>query len=109
MNGTITYNDPALVERMRPTVGRIVGAPDRILDGPPTTTSEDFSLYQRRVPGIFLFLGVTPAGTDPKLAAPNHSPKFYVDERALPLGVRLLSGLAVDFLTARPAPTAPAR
>ena len=109
VNGTITYNDPALVERMRPTVGRIVGAPDRILDGPPTTTSEDFSLYQRRVPGIFLFLGVTPAGTDPKLAAPNHSPKFYVDERALPLGVRLLSGLAVDFLTARPTPTAPAR
>ena len=98
IGGSITYNDPALVERMRPTMQRIVGSADRILDGPPTATSEDFSLYQKRVPGIFFFLGIAPEGTDPKAAAPNHSPKFYVDERALPLGVRLLSGLAVDYL-----------
>jgi amidohydrolase len=101
--GTITYNDPALVDRMRPTVERVVGtgiAGAKVLAGPPTTTSEDFSLYQQRVPGIFMFLGVTPEGTDPKLAAPNHSPKFFVDERALPIGVRLLSELAVDYLNA---------
>jgi amidohydrolase len=99
--GTITYNDPPLVERMRPTVDRVVagGIPGaKVLAGPQTTTSEDFSLYQQRVPGIFMFLGITPEGTDPKLAAPNHSPKFYVDERALPIGVRLLSQLAVDYL-----------
>ena len=99
--GTITYNDPALVDRMRPTVERVVaaGIPGaKVLGGPQTTTSEDFSLYQQRVPGIFMFLGVTPEGTDPKLAAPNHSPKFYVDERALPIGVKLLSQLTVDYL-----------
>jgi amidohydrolase len=101
VTGTITYNDPALVERMRPTVERIVasGIPGaKVLPGPQTTTSEDFSLYQKRVPGIFMFLGVTPEGTDPSRAAPNHSPKFYADERALPIGVRLLSELAVDYL-----------
>jgi amidohydrolase len=99
--GTITYNDPALVERMRPTVERVVagGIPGaKVLSGPQTTTSEDFSLYQKQVPGIFMFLGITPEGVDPKTAAPNHSPKFYVDERALPIGVRLLSDLAVDYL-----------
>ena len=99
--GTITYNDPGLVYWMRPTVERVVstGIPGaKVLGGPQTTTSEDFSLYQARVPGIFMFLGVTPEGTDPKLAAPNHSPKFFADERALPVGVRLLSELAVDFL-----------
>lgn len=99
--GTITYNDPALVDRMRPTVERVVaaGIPGaKVLGGPQTTTSEDFSLYQQRVPGIFMFLGITPEGTDPKLAAPNHSPKFYVDERALPIGVKLLAQLAVDYL-----------
>jgi amidohydrolase len=99
--GSITYNDPALVDRMRPTVERVVGTGipgAKVLPGPQTTTSEDFSLYQQRVPGIFMFLGGTPEGTDPKLAAPNHSPKFFVDERALPIGVRLLSELAVDFL-----------
>ena len=100
--GTITYNDPALVERMRPTVERVVagGIPGaKVLPGPPTTTSEDFSLYQQKVPGIFMFLGITPEGTDPKLAAPNHSPKFYADERALPIGVKLLSSLALDYLS----------
>jgi amidohydrolase len=99
--GTITYNDPALVDRMRPTVERVVGsgiAGAKVLGGPPTTTSEDFSLYQARVPGVFMFLGITPEGTDPSRAAPNHSPKFFADERALPVGVRLLSELAVDFL-----------
>jgi amidohydrolase len=45
-----------------------------------------------------MFLGVTPEGTDPARAAPNHSPRFFADERALPVGVRLLSELAVDFL-----------
>jgi metal-dependent amidase/aminoacylase/carboxypeptidase family protein len=101
VDGTITYNDPALIDRMRPTVDRVVGsgiAGAKVLSGPQTTTSEDFSLYQQRVPGIFMFLGVTPVGRDPKLAAPNHSPKFYVDERALPIGVKLLSQLAVDYL-----------
>ncbi|HEY7236260.1 MAG TPA: amidohydrolase [Gemmatimonadaceae bacterium] len=99
--GTITYNDPALVDRMRPTVERVVGTGipgARILPGPQTTTSEDFSLYQARIPGIFLFLGVTPDGMDPAKAAPNHSPKFFADEHALPVGVRLLSELAVDYL-----------
>jgi amidohydrolase len=101
VGGTITYNDPALVDRMRPTVERVVGtgiSGAKVLAGPPTTTSEDFSLYQAQVPGIFMFLGVTPEGTDPSRAAPNHSPKFFADERALPIGVRLLSEMAVDFL-----------
>jgi metal-dependent amidase/aminoacylase/carboxypeptidase family protein len=31
-------------------------------------------------------------------AAGNHAPGFTVDERALPVGVRALSHLAVDFL-----------
>ena len=101
IGGSITYNDPALVERMRPTVERVVGTGipgAKVLPGPPTTTSEDFALYQERVPGIFLFLGVTPEGMEPSRAAPNHSPKFFADERALPVGVRILSELAMDFL-----------
>jgi amidohydrolase len=43
-------------------------------------------------------LGVTPANKDPKLAAANHSPLFEADEAALPVGIRLMSSLAIDFL-----------
>jgi amidohydrolase len=92
----VTYNDPALAERMRPTVQRVAGK--KLLSGQPTTTSEDFSAFQARVPGVFVFLGVTPEGQDLKSAAPNHSPRFLADDRALPVGVRLLANLAVDYL-----------
>ena len=34
-------------------------------------------------------------------AAPNHSPRFYVDERCLVTGVRALAHLAVDYLVER--------
>jgi amidohydrolase len=33
-----------------------------------------------------------------KEAAPNHSPRFYVDEACLVVGVRALANLACDFL-----------
>ena len=64
---------------------------------PKVTGSEDFSFFQRVVPGLFIFLGVTPPGADPKTAAPNHSPRFYADEAGLLLGVRALSHLACDY------------
>ena len=96
----VTYNDPALTERMAPTLRRVAG-PDRVGISEAKTTAEDFSRYQEKIPGLFFFLGITPPGTDPRSAAPNHSPRFFVDEAALPVGVRALSHLAVDYLTAR--------
>ena len=94
----VTYNDPALTERMTPTLRRVAGA-DRVGISEAKTTAEDFSRYQEKIPGLFFFLGITPPGTDPRTAAPNHSPRFFVDEAALPVGVRALSHLAVDYLT----------
>ena len=67
---------------------------------PKVTGSEDFIFFQRVVPGLFIFLGVTPPGIDSKKAAPNHSPRFYADEAGLLLGVRALAHLACDYLEA---------
>ncbi len=94
----VTYNDPKLTERMVPTLVRIFGRGSVLLT-PPRTVSEDFSLYQKQIPGMFFFLGITPEGDDPVAAAPNHSPRFYADEGALTTGVRALAHLAVDFIT----------
>ena len=93
----VTINDPVLTERMVPTLRRTLGAAN-VLPAQQTTTAEDFSLFQRKVPGMFFFLGVTPKGTDPRTAAPNHSPRFFADEAALVPGVRALANLAVDYL-----------
>jgi metal-dependent amidase/aminoacylase/carboxypeptidase family protein len=86
---------------MRPTLSRIAATTPAGRDsiGDPTTTAEDFALFQQKIPGVFVFLGVTPPSADPRTAAPNHSPRFFADESALPIGVRVLANLAVDYLT----------
>jgi amidohydrolase len=92
------WNDTALTERMVPTLRRVAG-PGNLALAPLWTPSEDFALYQQRIPGLFFFLGVTPSDRDPATAARNHSPLFYADEGALPVGMRALANLAVDYLT----------
>ena len=95
----VTFNDPTLTARMTATLREVAGAAN-VSAAVPQTTAEDFSRYEQQVPGMFFFLGITPAGTDPKAAAPNHSPRFFVDEAGLGVGVRALAHLAVDYLTA---------
>ena len=92
-----TVNHPELTEKMGPTLRRVAGE-GNYGPQPKSTASEDFSFYQEKVPGMFFYLGVTPKDTDVEKAAPNHSPRFYVDESGLINGVRALSNLAVDYM-----------
>jgi len=92
----VTTNDPALTEKMVPTLQRVAG-PGKAIVGPLTGTAEDFSYFQQEAPGLFFFLGVTPPGQE-ATAAQNHSPLFFADESALPVGVRALASLTVDYL-----------
>ncbi len=97
----VTVNDVPLTECMVPTLQRVAGA-DKVFVGQKITGYEDFSYYQQKVPGFFYFVGITPSGTDRKQCAPNHSPRFFVDESALILGVRSLAHLTLDYMTAAP-------
>ena len=94
----ITWNDPELARRLRPTLERVAGA-ERVIEPLPWTGAEDFSRYQQRVPGIFLFLGINPPGVDAADVAPNHAPHFTIDEDALEIGLRALAHAALDTLT----------
>jgi len=96
----VTRNDEKLTERMLPTLRRAAGA-ENVQLGPLTGTAEDFSFFQQKVPGMFFFLGVTPKDQDPSKAAMNHSPLFFADEAALPVGVRVMTNLALDYLFAK--------
>lgn len=96
----VTWNDPALTERMIPTLKRVAAGTFNT-NAQPTTTSEDFSFYGQRVPALFFFLGAASKGSDPLAWAANHSPRFNPDEAALITGVRALASLAVDYLAAR--------
>ncbi|HEU5282700.1 MAG TPA: amidohydrolase [Burkholderiales bacterium] len=94
----VTVNDPALTERMRPTLERVAG-PGNLLLAERRTGAEDFSFFAQQVPGLFVFLGGSPKGTDMSRVAYNHSPRFFVDESALVLGVRALTHLTIDYLS----------
>ena len=82
---------------MLPTLERI--APGRVRELAKITGAEDFSFFANRVPGLFVFVGITPP-EQLATADSNHSPRFYVDESALPTGSRALAQLAADYLFA---------
>ena len=93
----ITYNDPALTEMMAPTLKRVSGGSAQVVNA--VLGAEDFSFYQQKVPGLFFWVGTRPKNQSADEAASNHSPKFYIDESGLLLGVRALAHVAVDYLT----------
>jgi len=93
----VTVNDPKLTARMLPTLERVAGKSNIILRD-RVMGAEDFSFFAQRVPGLFIFLGGSPKGTNLETVAYNHSPKFYVDESALLLGVRALTHLTLDYM-----------
>jgi amidohydrolase len=92
----VTVNDPALTERMVPTLARVAGA-DRVQLSPGVMAAEDFSYFAQQAPGLFFWVGITPPDKDPKRAAPNHSPLFKVDEAGLLLGLRSMLHLVADY------------
>jgi len=91
----VTYNDPALTEKMAPTFR---GLTDDTKVVNPTLGAEDFSFYQQKVPGVFFWLGTRPKNQTAEQAASNHSPLFYLDESGLELGVRAMARVAIDYL-----------
>ncbi|MBX3621411.1 MAG: amidohydrolase [Rhizobacter sp.] len=96
---SVTVNDRNLTQAMLPTLQRVSGG--KAVPIPKISASEDFSEYQKTVPGLFYILGAPPAGRDPMTAPTNHSPTFDFDESAMPLGAVSLAALALDYLSAR--------
>lgn len=91
----LTYNEPKLVEEMLPTLQRVAGNKNVVLRK-ATTGAEDFSYFQKEVPGFYFFLGgMTPGNTTPY---PHHTPDFLIDDSGLLLGVKALTEMSLDYL-----------
>ena len=80
------------------TQSAVAGGPNVFL-APKTTGSEDFSAYQKVVPGFF-FVGARVKDLPEEKWGANHSPLFQIDESVLKLGVRSLATLTLDYLAA---------
>jgi metal-dependent amidase/aminoacylase/carboxypeptidase family protein len=91
----VTVNDHAMAEVARRAAARLVGE-ENVIAPEPIMPAEDFSYFLQQVPGAFASLGVgTPGLAD---RSPGHSPGFFLDEAALPLGVAYYISLVSDLL-----------
>lgn len=62
-----------------------------------TMGGEDFSAYQQVAPGTFIFIGA--GNPEEGITAPHHHPRFTVDERSLPMGVKAFVATVLKLLT----------
>jgi amidohydrolase len=91
-------NNDRVTARMVPVLERAADG-DAILNE-RLGASEDFSFFLNEIPGLFFPVGIVPRDRDLSTAAPNHSPNFFIDEKALVVGVRALAMVTVDYLAA---------
>ena len=92
-----TINDASLTEMMVPSLVKSAGR-ENVQVISAVTMAEDFSFFQQKVPGFFFFLGAYPAAAKPEKKPTHHTVDFMIDENALPVGVKALVNVTVDYL-----------
>ncbi|MGH7500814.1 MAG: M20 metallopeptidase family protein [Longimicrobiales bacterium] len=89
-----TINNGPLTEWAVPVLARAVGN-DRVVEIDPAMGGEDFSYFANEIPAFFFRLGqVAPGST----SGDHHTPTFLADDTAIPVGIRAMSRLVLDFL-----------
>lgn len=86
-------NDAGATAHLRAAAAAVLGDA-AIADGPMMMVAEDVAEFLDRTPGSFFVLGAMPTTASPE---PHHSPRFDIDERALPLGVAILAQATHDW------------
>jgi len=93
----ITYNDPALTAQVVSSFEKAAGK-DNVIVMKAITGAEDFSFFQKEIPGVYFFLGGKPVATPRSEAAPHHTPDFFIDESGILLGVKTFVQMSFDYL-----------
>lgn len=94
----VTYNDPALVTKMLPS---LQVAAVTVKEREWVTGAEDFSYYGTKAPAFFFYLGGMPKGNDPKLAPPHHTADFFVVDSGMKTGIKAFCQLVTDYMGIR--------
>jgi amidohydrolase len=93
----VTYNDPALTEKVVGSLQRVAGE-QNVVRINAQTGAEDFAFYQKKIPGFFFFVGACPPGVDYTKAPSHHTPDFMMDEKSLITGLKAMLNVAVDYM-----------
>lgn len=98
----VTGSDPKILETVLPALREVAGAAGVDTAAPLRGAAEDFSFFEREIPGLYYIIGSTRDFKDKASTPSNHSPQFDIDERVLAIGVRAQVLTALQFLRARP-------
>lgn len=93
----VTYNDPDLMKQMLPTLHHTAGK-QNVKHVNAVMGAEDFSFFQKEVPGLYLFVGGKTKSTPVEQAAGHHTPNFVIDDSGMKLGVKTLTNLVIDYM-----------
>ncbi len=91
----VTYNPPDLVEKVLPSL-RLTLGPENVVPVAPVMGGEDFSYFQKVVPGVYYWLGVR--NEKRGITGGLHTPEYDADEASLVVGVKAMTNLVLDFL-----------
>lgn len=88
-------NDPGMTDLIKSTAKKIIN-PSKIISY-TCPASEDFSEFSERIPSVFYFLGIK--NKKEHINYSQHSSRFNIDEKVLPLGVKMHVCSAFNFFS----------
>ena len=83
--GNVVNNDRHFTDLAASVIREHFG-PEALLFSRPVMSGEDFALYQKTIPGVFIHIG----GAEDGIYRALHTSKTYVDDRILPIGIEFL-------------------
>jgi len=89
----VTVNDDQAAAWVRGVASNLLGERNVIAMNTPVMGAEDFSYVLERVAGAMAFLGTCPVGSDVMTAAPNHSNRMVLDEKAMAVGIAMYASV----------------
>lgn len=89
------YNDEKAVNTALKGARNLFNEED-IISVPKMMLGEDFSVYQKNIPGVFAFVG---GGNEKRgINFPNHNEKFNIDERAILISMQLYLAYVLEAI-----------
>lgn len=86
-------NDPVISQKVIDSATKVVGS-ERIAKMPKKMSSEDFSFYLTKKPGVFFRLGTR--NSEKGYVTLPHNNDFMIDEEALPFGSKVCVQFIID-------------
>lgn len=91
----VMVNDETLFEHAN-KVGKSLVGENNVHLLPISMAAEDFSLFAQRTAAAIYVIGIK--NETLKSDQPLHSPYFFIDEEALPIGAALNAAVAISYL-----------